>query len=181
MKNTPTCAFIGQRPATFPWGYDEEHIDCIRLKFSMAAQIVSLIENGVTTFLTGMSLGADMWGAELVLACKKRYPNLKLIAALPCETQADRWSCEQRERYFSILAECDETVYISRHFSSDCMAKRNRWLIDHALFVLAVYNGAPRGSTAAAVRYVCDQRRAVVFINPDTLEVTPYTIIVSEK
>ena len=148
-----TCAFAGHRPSSYKFGYDEEHPDCCKLKALMTLQIVSLIENGVTTFLSGMALGADIWGAEIVLACKKKCPqkNIRLIAALPCESQADRWSVEQRERYFNILAECDETVYISRHYTRDCMFRRNRWLIDHANFVLAVYNGSSKGGTACSM------------------------------
>ena len=33
----------------------------------------------------------------------------------------------------------------------DCMFRRNRWLIDHANFVLAVYNGSSKGGTAYTV------------------------------
>ena len=63
-----TCAFTGHRPSSYKFGYDEEHPDCCKLKALMTLQIVSLIENGVTTFLSGMALGADIWGAEIVLA-----------------------------------------------------------------------------------------------------------------
>ena len=98
---------------------------------------------------------------------------------LPCESQADRWSVEQRERYFNILAECDETVYISRHYTRDCMFRRNRWLIDHANFVLAVYNGSSKGGTAYTINYAYVKKRAVITIDPDTLRVLPYTIRVN--
>lgn len=177
MANEMTCAFTGHRPALYSFGYDEESYQCLKLKAIMAAQVAALIQNGVTTFLSGMALGADMWGAEIVLSHKERHPEIKLIAVLPCETQADRWSVEQRDRYFDILAKCDETVYISRHYTSSCMFKRNRWLIDHAGFVLAVYNGNQKGGTAYTVRYAFEKNRAVTIINPDTLEVMPYTIV----
>lgn len=72
-----TCAFTGHRPSSYRFGYDEEHPDCCKLKALMTLQIVSLIENGVTTFLSGMALGADIWGAEIVLACKKKYPQME--------------------------------------------------------------------------------------------------------
>ena len=171
-----TCAFTGHRPSNFHFGYDEQHPDCIRLKLVMATQIAALIDNGVTTFLTGMALGADCFGAEIVLALRKQRPEIKLIAALPCETQANKWSVEQRERYFNILAECDEVIYISRHYTKDCMYKRNRWLVDHASFVLGVYNGMDKGGTACTVRYAYEKKRAVILIHPDTGKVTPYTI-----
>ena len=176
-----TCAFTGHRPSSYRFGYDEEHYDCHNLKILMTTQIAGLIDNGVRTFLTGMALGADIWGAELVLKFKESYPDIRLIAVLPCETQASRWSVEQQERYFDILSKCDETVYISRHYTNNCMFLRNRWLIDHASFVLAIYNGEPKGGTAYTVRYAHSQRRAVITINPNTLEVFPYTIVYKES
>ncbi|MEA4824757.1 MAG: SLOG family protein [Clostridiaceae bacterium] len=94
-----------------------------KLKAILTTQIIALIENGVTTFLSGMALAADTWCAEIVLASKEYYPNVPLIAALPCETQADRWSVEQRDRHFNILERCDEVVYVSRQYSSGCMFK----------------------------------------------------------
>lgn len=181
MQKKLTCAFTGHRPSSYTFGYDEEHPDCLKIKIMMATQIGALIGNGVKTFLTGMALGADIWGAELVLRFKKDYPDVRLIAVLPCETQANRWSVEQRERYFNILAECDDMVYISRHYTNDCMFKRNRWLIDHANFVLAVYNGSSKGGTAYTVQYARSKHLAVITIDPDRLILMPYTIIVSEQ
>lgn len=179
MERKMTCAFTGHRPSNFRYGYDEQHPNCVKLKLIMAAQIAALIDNGVTTFLSGMALGADTWGAEIVLALKRQRPDIRLIAVLPCETQANKWSVEQRERYFNILAECDDVTYISRHYTNDCMFRRNRWLVDHASFVLAVFNGEPKGGTAYTVNYAYQEKRAVILIHPDTGKITPYTVTVS--
>jgi len=181
MKQIMTCAFTGHRPNSFHFGYNEKHPDCKKLKLNIASQITTIMDNGVSTFLTGMALGVDIWGAEIVLALKQQRPDLRLIAVLPCETQANKWSVELRERYFNILAECDDVVYISRHYTKDCMLKRNRWLIDHANFVLAVYNGKPWGGTAYTVNYAYKKKRAVILIHPDTGEVTPYTTTASDS
>ena len=177
MERELSCTFTGHRPSSFSFGYDEEHPDCGKIKTLMTTQVLALIENGVTTFLTGMALGVDIWGAEIVLACKKHYPNIRLIAVIPCETQANRWSVEQRERYFNILADCDETIYISRHYTSSCMFQRNRWMVDHASFVIAVYNGNAKGGTAYTVDYARKTNRAVIQIDPNTFSVLPYTIV----
>lgn len=181
MEKEMTCAFTGHRPSSYRFGYDEEHPDCARIKILMTTQIGALIGNGVRTFLSGMAAGADIWGAELVLRFKEDYPDVRLIAVIPCESQADKWSAELRERYFNILAKCDETVYISRQYTRDCMFKRNRWLIDHASFVIAIYNGSLKGGTAYTVDYARQKNRAVITINPDTLELMPYTIIMDER
>lgn len=176
MENL-SCAFTGHRPCKFHFGYDEEHPDCIELKHLMAEQIENLIRSGVTTFFTGMALGVDLWGAEIVLALKEENPDLQLIAALPCETQANRWSAEQRERYFNILAECDDTVYISYPYTKGCMMQRNRWLVEHCNVLLAVYDGSERGGTAYTVQYAYDKGKRVIRIDPSRREVIPHLVL----
>lgn len=109
MKNK-SCCFTGHRPQKFSFGYDEENEDCILLKLKMLAQIQEMRKKGVTTFLTGMAMGVDIWAAELILELKAGLPqeDIRLIAVIPHEEQANKWSVEYRERYFDILAQVDE-------------------------------------------------------------------------
>ena len=160
------CAFTGHRPRKFPWGYDETDTRCIALKKSLTEQIVKLVEDGYTDFFSGMAEGVDTWAALAVLALKKENPALKLHCVLPCEGQADRWSASARERYFSVLEQADEVVYVSREYSTDCMLERNRYLVDHAASLLAVYNGERRGGTAMTVRYARRLGREVIILVP---------------
>ena len=46
------------------------------------------------------------------------------------------------------------------------MLKRNRYLVDHAACLLAVYNGEWRGGTAMTVRYARKLKRTVHIIDP---------------
>ena len=55
-------------------------------------------------------------------------------------------------------------VYVSREYSEDCMLRRNRYLVDHAACLLAVYNGERRGGTAMTVRYAQKLGREVIII-----------------
>ena len=158
------CAFTGHRPRKFPWGYDETDARCIVLKKTLTEQIAKLVETGYTDFFSGMAEGADTWAALAVLALKKENPALKLHCVLPCERQANRWSASARELYFSILEQADEVVYVSREYSTDCMLKRNRYLVDHTACLLAVYNGERRGGTAMTVRYAQRLGREVIII-----------------
>ena len=162
------CAFTGHRPKKFPWGYNEADTRCVALKKALAGEIVKLVDAGYTDFFSGMAEGADTWAALTVLALKKENPALRLHCVLPCEGQADRWSASARERYFSILEQADEIVYVRREYSRGCMLERNRCLVDHAACLLAVYNGARRGGTAMTVR--CAQRlgRKIIVLDPRT-------------
>ena len=139
-----TCAFTGHRPQSLPFGFDESDKRCTSLKSVMRDQIVALIENeGVTHFITGMALGVDMYAAEIVLDLKSKYPHITLESAIPCETQAIKWSVASRERYYNIAAKCDKETMLQREYTSDCMDKRNRYMVDHADYILAVWNGCP--------------------------------------
>ena len=121
-----TCAFTGHRPQSLPFGFDESDKRCTSLKSVMRGQIVALIENeGVTHFITGMALGVDMYAAEIVLDLKSKYPHITLESAIPCETQAIKWSVASRERYYNIAAKCDKETMLQREYTPDCMDKRN--------------------------------------------------------
>ena len=48
------------------------------------------------------------------------------------------------------------------------MLERNRFLVDHAAALLAVYNGERRGGTAATVRYAQKMGRKIIVIAPLT-------------
>ena len=160
------CAFTGHRPRKFPWGYNEADARCVALKTALAEQIAKLMDAGYTDFLSGMAEETDTWAALAVLGLKKEKPTLKLHCVLPCEGQADRWSASAQERYYSILGQADEVVYVSREYSKDCMLKRNRYLVDHAACLLAIYNGEWRGGTAMTVRYARKLGREVIIIEP---------------
>ena len=160
------CAFTGHRPRKLPWGYNEADARCVALKETLTKETAKLVDAGYTDFLSGMAEGTDTWAALAVLALKKENPALKLHCVLPCEGQADKWSVSARELYSSILEQADEVVYVGREYHDGCMLKRNRYLVDHAACLLAVYNGEWRGGTAMTVRYAKKLNRNVHIIDP---------------
>ncbi len=162
------CAFTGHRPKKFPWGYDEADARCVALKKKLSTEITKLVEIGYTDFFSGMAEGVDTWAALSVLAHKQKNPALKLHCVLPCEGQADHWLASARELYYSILEQSDSVVYVSREYREGVMLKRNRYLVDHANCLLAVYNGEWRGGTAMTVRYAQKKGRKVVILDPLT-------------
>ena len=164
-----TCAFTGHRPQHLPFGMNENDDRCVKLKEALKEQIINLIEaEDVTYFITGMALGVDLYAAEIVLDLKACYPNITLESAIPCETQAVKWSMAQRERYYDIAAQCDKETMLQSHYSPDCMGKRNRYMVDHADVLIAVWDGSPSG-TGKTVRYAHQQGKSVITINPRTL------------
>ena len=167
-----TCAFTGHRPQNLPFGFNEEDERCINVKKVLREQIINLIENeGITHFISGMAIGVDMYAAEIVLGLKASYLGITLESAIPCESQSAKWSEVLRDRYFDIASKCDKETLIQTHYSPDCMDKRNRYMVDHADVLIAVWDGSPSG-TGKTVRYAHQQGKPVIIINPVSLDVT---------
>lgn len=119
-------------------------------------------------FISGMALGVDMYAAEIVLGLKSSYEGITLESAIPCESQAEKWTEKQRDRYFEIASKCDKETLIQHHYTSDCMHKRNRYMVDQADFIIAVWDGRPSG-TGKTVQYAQRQGKLVTIINPRTM------------
>ena len=135
-------------------------------------QIRLLADAGITQFLSGMAEATDTWSALSVLALREKNPALKLHCILPCREQADKWTALSRDLYRSILERADSIVYVSRDYHKKCMLERNRFLVEHASTLLAVYNGERRGETAATMRYAQKMGREIIVIDPSTLHIT---------
>lgn len=166
------CCFTGHRPQSLPFRFDEQDERCVRLKSLLRKEIERQItESGVTAFISGMAIGVDMYAAEIVLELKAVYPELTLEAAVPCASQADKWSAAMQKRYRDILRRCDKTTLIQRDYDNDCMHKRNRYMVDSSDTVIAVWNGRPSG-TGKTVRYAVNQGKTVTVIDPVTFSIT---------
>ncbi len=145
------------------------------LKAVLADQIASLVNAGFTQFLSGMAEGTDTWSALSTLTLREKNPAIKLHCILPCKEQADKWSASSRDLYHSILDRADSIVYVSQTYHKGCMLERNRFLVDHAATLLAVYNGGRRGGTAATIHYARKMRRKVIVIDPITCHISTQT------
>ena len=167
-----TCAFTGHRPQNLPWQFNEADTNCLKLKQILNQQISQLAENGFTDFLSGMALGSDTWTAEAVLNLRKKNPALKLHCILPCKTQAEKWPVSEQERYQKILAQADSIFFTSRNYHPNCMLERNRFMVEKARLLLAVYNGQPHSGTAAAVRHAQRLGCDIIIINPISLQIS---------
>ena len=155
------CCFTGHRPAKLPWGHDESDLRCVRLKARLNAVIESAILEGTEHFICGMAEGCDLYFCEAVLALRERYPHITLEAALPCKTQADRWSEASRTRYHALLERCDYETMVQENYSPGCMMRRNRYMVDHASLLIAAHDGLP-GGTRNTIEYALSRGVSVV-------------------
>ena len=162
------CAFTGHRPQNFPWGYNETSPDCVMLKEVLAEQIKTLVDDGVTGFISGMAQGVDLWAAKIVLDLRRKSPEIKLSCALPCAEQEKKWPSAVQQEYRSILTQAHKVVMVGKEYTKECMLTRNRYMVKYADILLAVYRGKYQSGTGATVRYAQKLGRKIIMIDPIT-------------
>ena len=144
------CAFTGHRDLV---NYDFDELLLERV-------ILNLVKNGVTRFLCGMAVGFDMKAAQAVLELKKRY-NVELVACLPCSNQSERFSVKNKITYKEILEKCDEVIVLEREYTTGCMFRRDRYLVDNC-DVLISFLRKNRGGTYYTVKYAKKENKKVI-------------------
>ncbi|MBO4252010.1 MAG: DUF1273 family protein [Clostridia bacterium] len=146
-----TCAFSGHR--ILKEDYNKAELDRV---------IKKLIEGGYNTFLVGMALGFDTECFKLLEIYRKKYP-IKIIACIPCETQAYKFTEKQKEQYEKMLLSADERVYVSKEYTKACMFKRNMFMVDSAS-VLVAYLNSDKGGTFQTVNYAKRKNVSIILI-----------------
>lgn len=156
-----SCCFTGHRPGKLPWKYNENDARCLALKRRIADAVELAYEEGFRHFLCGMALGCDLYFCEAVLALRERYPDVTVEAAIPCPTQADAWPEAERDRYRELVARCDMETMVSDTYSSTCMQRRDRYMVDHASLLIAAFDGTA-GGTRYTVEYAMSRGLSIV-------------------
>lgn len=139
-----TCCFTGHRE--IPSQQYQKIFD--KTKQAVEAHI----KNGYLCFSTGGALGFDTIAAIIILSLKEKYPQIRINLVLPCISQANSWSDEDRKIYDNIKQKADNVVYTSLEYSRGCMHKRNRCLVDNSSACIC-YLTANKGGTFYTVEY----------------------------
>jgi len=161
-----TACFTGRRPQKLSCGFDEGHPAAFAIKTKLYKLTRGLIvKKGVTRFMSGMALGTDFWGAEIVMELKNDYPQIALEAVIPCRNQSAVWKTEHKKRYNDILSRCDKVTILQEKYTSDCMVKRNRYMADKSNYVLAVWDGKNTGGTWSTIKYAVENKKSVYYVD----------------
>ena len=163
------CCLSGHRPSKLPWGYNENNLECLKFKDIVRRKLKEFVEDGITTFLTGMAEGFDMIATEILIEMKKSYKDIQVIAVIPCFNQEKLWSDNQQKRYRYILEECDKTIVISESYSRTCMQERNEYMVNHSSVVFACYDNISSGGTKNTIEYAKLKNREIVLLNPNDI------------
>jgi len=154
-----TCCFTGHRP-------EKLHLPEAIVREQLSYAIDAAIREGHTRFLTGMSRGVDLWAAQEVIRRQKEYPQLRLVACIPYQDFEKGWGLSWQRVYRQVLEACEEIHIFSRAFSMESFSLRNRYMVEHAALVIAVFGGE-KGGTANTVRYAKKCGRRILVIGDD--------------
>lgn len=120
----------------------------------------NLIDYGVDTFLIGMAIGFDTLCFQILEEFRKQK-NIKIIACIPCQTQAYKFTLEQKKEYDRMVSVADEKIILSDIYTPYCMQNRNKFMVDNSSCVISYLN-KEKGGTYNTVKYANRQKVPVI-------------------
>ena len=114
--------------------------------------LLDAYKSGYRRFLCGCALGFDTLAALRTIRFREDHPEVRLVLAIPCSTQSDRWSARDRAQYRHILEAADEKTILFPQYQEGCMLTRNRYMAEQSSLCIC-YLRHFHGGTAYTVRY----------------------------
>lgn len=167
LTDPHTVAFTGHRPSSLPFGDNEDAPSCQALKDRLRQEIIKYARLGPTIFSCGMTQGIDIICGELVAAIMEQYPDISLCCVLPYRNHGQRWPSAWRDRHNALLATANWVDCLNDTSHRGCFHQRDRYLVEDANTLIAVYDGRATGGTAYTVQYARKLGVEVVVIDPN--------------
>lgn len=137
---------------------------------------MELYKKGVRRFLVGGALGVDMWSGEILLKLKlePEYKDIELIVVMPYPGHDERWDNRSKKRLAFLIEHSTEHLTVSQKAWRESFLQRNRYLVDHADCLLAVYNNerSIRSGTGMTINYAKKKEISIILIKPNTIEIS---------
>jgi hypothetical protein len=153
----PTVMVTGHRPQHLsPSVHDWVRFELNRLAVKLRA------EHGMTTGISGMAIGADLWWADALVA-----NGIPLWAHIPFPQQPARWAPENRVEWQRLLGLAVKTTTYGPDFDVKLLHARNDGMLREADAVIGVLlPGKTSGGTVSAVRKATAMGLPMIHINP---------------
>ena len=164
------CCVTGHRPGGFPFPREQKNEAYLRYLEKLEEAIRTLIGQNFRSFISGMAEGADLDFASCVITLRDQGFPISLEAALPYPIPPRKYNSSrpQSERE-ALLGLCDTVTAVSPYYFRGCMQKRNRYMVDRADMVLAVWNGEERGGTWNTIDYAISRNKEIRYIHLSNL------------
>ena len=124
----------------------------------------SVVLDGYTEFLVGMALGFDQYCCEELLRMKGEFPQIRIVACIPCGDQAARFTRAQKARYDRLCAAADERIVLYPSYVEGCMQERNRYMVDNCSRLIALSSNVS-GGTKYTLEYAAAKKIEIIYID----------------
>lgn len=153
MTTKNVVAITGHRAESIP---DE--------KWTRQAIRDSLVQMQASMLIQGMANGVDLWSAA-----EAWHAGIPFTSAKPWEghTAGKKW--ENAYQWVSANSKALEAVSPSLTYPGVYIYHaRNKWMVDRADSVLAVWDGRTNGGTFQCIQYAIQEEKPIYRINPKT-------------
>ena len=103
-----------------------------RVSSSVYQCLLDAYDAGYRKFYCGCALGFDTLAAFQTVRLRRRYPDVILSLAIPCEDQSSGWKEKDRDIYRRVLELADEKTVLSPFYYKGVMLSRNRYMADRS-------------------------------------------------
>lgn len=129
-----TCCIISKTPSS--WSEFEGSFKYDVWAEGIEKLVLSLSEEGVTEFISPMSLGAETVFSEAVLNLKRHSAWVNLECAIPYEAWAKDWTEPERDRYFKVMESCDRETLVSIRYSDKAEEDCYKYMINKSDIII---------------------------------------------
>ncbi|WLR43694.1 DUF1273 domain-containing protein [Bacillus carboniphilus] len=149
-------------------------IQCI--KDALKKKLIPLIEDGLEWVLLSGHPGVELWGAEVVLALKDFYPQLKLAVVPAFLFQHENWKEETKGAYEKVVSQADfhQSVTNKGYESPEQYRLKNMFLTSKSEGLIIVFDeektGSPKYQYEMALKKQQQQPYEIIRIGFDDLQ-----------
>lgn len=140
MGKEDTCCFTGHR------NIPADQLPVVSAK--LRAEILQVISEGYTHFISGFAIGTDLIFAEIIAELKQTH-HLTLEAAIPYPERMNT----PDETFHRLISCCNIVKIHSDHYFGGCYMKRNRYMVNQSSKIIAIYDGRLTGGTASTLKF----------------------------
>ncbi|MGR5578158.1 SLOG family protein [Bacteroides thetaiotaomicron] len=154
LNKSQSVAFTGHR--------NIEGNKRLELRVAVDNALIELHQSGYRNFINGMAMGFDLLAASAVIALKRRFSDVKLIAVVPYRNQSEKFSDYEQKRYQYALQNADEVIVLREKYCNGCLLRRNDYMLAHASGLIAYYDGKPKGGTFYTIRKASESSMPII-------------------
>lgn len=121
-------------------------------------------KQGVREFMSGMAFGTDLMAAEVLT---ERMYCWTAVLPCPAQEQVLKWPGPYKDVHARLLESANKQILLSDRYTDDCMAVRNRYMVDNSELCLGVWDGRRKGGTYQTLRYARSARKLIYVYDPN--------------